>query len=40
MYKSLSIIQAALAANQTSCEALVQDYIARIEANKHLNCFL
>ncbi len=40
MYKSLSTIQAALAANQTSCEALVQDYIVRIEANKHLNCFL
>ena len=40
MYKSLSNIHAALAANQTSCEALVQDYIARIEANKHLNCFL
>jgi aspartyl-tRNA(Asn)/glutamyl-tRNA(Gln) amidotransferase subunit A len=40
VYQSLASIQAAIAANQTSCEALVKDYIARIEANKHLNCFL
>ncbi|MEN9522473.1 MAG: hypothetical protein RL065_850, partial [Bacteroidota bacterium] len=40
MHKSLSTIQAALAANQTSCEDLVKGYITQIEANQHLNCFL
>ncbi len=40
MYSSLKEIKNAIAADKTTCVALVQDYLARIEKEKHLNAFL
>jgi len=40
MYRSLKEIKNAMAAGKTTCIALVQDYLARIEKEKHLNAFL
>lgn len=40
IYTSFSEIQKDIHSNQTSCEALVKSYLARIETNQHLNAFL
>lgn len=39
-YNSLNEIQNDLHTDKTSCTTLVQEYLARIEKNKHLNAFL
>ncbi len=40
MYLNLSAIQADLKQSKISCEVLVNDYLAKISANKHLNVYL
>lgn len=39
-YRRITDIQADIRSGKTSCVQLVKEYIARIEANKHLNAFL
>jgi len=40
LYNSYSELKTALFNNSTTCEKVVKDYIATIEAKKHLNAFL
>ena len=40
MYRSLKDIKTAIASGKATCQSIVQDYIARIEKEKHLNAFL
>lgn len=40
MYRSLNEIKSAISSGKATCQTLVQEYITRIEKEKHLNAFL